>query len=204
MGGVALYAKETDLTGEHLRLLSTDELGALNINSYAPIISRTVPLSQTDAGTYLVGKVIGTPSNPAILNSVSRANGHGAVIETLTFRILGTDATPPDLDIYVFGKEFGVGSTIANNAYPVIDQDDWAGLNGVIQIRAASGHWTQMRSSAGVVMGSCATLTPFLSIVLANTDPASSACYMVTTMASATYTFAAGSVCDYKLSIRQG
>jgi hypothetical protein len=199
--GVSLYAQETVADAIGLRLLTTDAQGALDVNSYAPIVSRNVPMANT-AVAYVAGHVIGAPSTPSIVNTVARKNGNGVVIETLVARIKGTNATPPDLDIYVLGKETGGSTTLADHSFPVVDLDDWPGIVGVIQIRVASGHWTQLKSGGGVV-ASVAMVTPFISFALNNTDPADNAMRLFTVSPNA-YTFAEADSLSYQLTIRQG
>ncbi len=203
LGGTALYAKQVIAGGEHLRLLSTDALGALNTNSYAPMVTRRMELNAIDSTLYASGTTIaGTPTNKAALPNVSRANLLGVVIESAVVRLFSTNASPPDLDIYVFNKELGA-STVTTAAFPVIPAADWLGFVGVIPIRAASGHWIKIKTTAGATQGHVATVSPFLSFVLNNSATLDNSCYMVTALA-ADYTFDVAATLDVQFSIRQG
>ena len=202
--GVSLYAREEVLGAQGLRLLESDELGALDVNTYAPIVRRRIPFSQ-DSSAYATGTVIGAPSNPPIINTVSRANGHGGVIETLTVRLLGIETTPPDLDFYFFSRLVEGTSTFANHGYPSIDQNDMLSLAAVISVRSAAGHWMQLKSGASAVLGHVATLIPFVSFVLNNnTDPNSASINFFAVNAGSSYTFDVNSILDCEMAIRQG
>ena len=203
--GRSIYFEQDYSGSKNLRQAHGDKFGALDVNTYAPIFSKQALFAQNTISTaYLLGKLIGTPATPAVFTNVSRGNLFGTVIETLLIKLTGPNTNPPDLDVHFFANTLGVSTTLGDNIYPIVGVADMIALAGVVQIRAASGHWTRTYAALNTTGYWAATLNPFLSFALNNLDPTKADMSYFVTMAQATYTFDPATVMEIQLTLRQG
>lgn len=120
----------------------------------------------TTATTYGVGKQIGVniPVTPD-----KRQLGRGITLEQIA--IIDPQHIKPDLDLVIFSDTPSAGS-FTDAAYPTIASADYSLIVGIINIRGASGHWTDIYSGGSASL-SVATVEPYTGFEMVGNSPTS-------------------------------